>query len=276
MRRRRSSTRSSSRGSILRSVLLVAALLAAPANAADVVLPPAGGQYDSQLGGAYDPPAGTLIVSRDRSEPPAAGLYNICYVNAFQTQPQETGWWRANHPDLLLQHDGTLVEDANWPGEILLDTGTPEKRADLLAIVGNWIDQCARDGYDAIEADNLDTYSRSAGALSIDDNLEFAAALIQRAHASGLAFGQKNGAELGARGKAIGFDFAIVEGCQVYDECDAYTDVFGRYVLEIEYTDTDASYFDAACAARGHHISVIRRDRNLTMADEPSYFYQTC
>lgn len=274
------STRSCSRALTLRNLALAAAalliILAGPVVAHDVALPPAGGQYDSQLGGAYEPPAGTLIVSRDRMDPPVPGLYNICYVNAFQTQPQETEWWLTNHPDLLLRHDDALAEDPNWPGEILLDTSSAAKREGLVAIVGGWIDQCAQDGYDAIEADNLDTYSRSSGALSIADNLSFAAALTDRAHALGMAFGQKNGAELEARGKAIGFDFAIVESCQVYNECGGYIDVFGRHVLEIEYTDTDAAYFDAACAGQGHQISVIRRDRNLTIPGEPSYFYQTC
>jgi hypothetical protein len=251
-------------------------LAGSQAAALDVGLPPAGGQYDSQLGGAYEPPPGTLIVSRDRSEAPAPGLYNICYVNAFQTQPQETAWWMENHPDLLLHRGEVLAEDPNWPGEILLDTSTENKRKLLAAIVGEWIDQCAADGYDAIEADNLDTYSRSRDALSIEDNLAYAGLLIDRAHGLGLAFAQKNGGELGARGKATGFDFAIVESCQVYDECDGYVGVFGAHVLAIEYTDTDAGHFENNCAARGRQISVIRRDRNLTMPGEASYFYQTC
>ena len=270
-------TRSFLKASTLHSLaatLLVAMSL--PAAAQGIALPPAGAQYDSQLGGAYAPPSGTRIVSRDREESPASGLYNICYVNAFQTQPQESNWWIANHPSLLLQRNGQYIGDPNWPGEILLDTSTPAKRTELLAIVCGWIELCARDGYDAIEADNLDTYSRSDGALSTDDNLAFAAELIARAHGLGLAFGQKNSAEMGHRGKAVGFDFAIVESCQVYDECDDYTSVFGANVIEIEYTDTDASYFEAACAERGHEISVIRRDRNLTIPGKPSYFYRTC
>ena len=273
-------TSSSLRASPLRDRLTIAVAILAIASAATaqetVRLPPAGGQYDSQLGGAYDPPPGTLIVSRDRAEPAAPGLYNICYINAFQTQPQETDWWLAQHPDLLLRHDGALVEDPNWPGEILLDTSTEAKRTALAAIVTGWIDQCAEDGYVAIEADNLDTYARSGDALSIADNLAYAGMLIGHAHDLGLAFAQKNAGDLGATGRAAGFDFAIVESCQVYGECADYTTVFGRLVLEIEYTDTDASYFDIACRERGRQISVIRRDRNLTIPGEPSYFYQTC
>lgn len=271
--------RSCSRGSNLRSLRALAALLllVLPANAASVVLPPAGALYDSQLGGAYPPPAGVAIVSRDRAAPAAAGLHNICYINAFRTQPQETVWWTENHPDLLLTDaSGNYVEDPNWPGEILLDTSTAAKRDGLFAIVQQWIAGCADAGYQAIEADNLDTYSRSNDALSVEDNLAYAKALSDYAHSLGLAFGQKNSGELGGRGKAAGFDFAIVESCQVYDECGDYIAVYGRHVLEIEYTDTDAKFFEMACAAHGEKISVVRRDRNLTMAGEKSYFYQTC
>lgn len=277
-RRHGRANRAAGNSARLRAAIVITLLMWAGNQAAafGVRLPPAAGQYDSQLGGAYAPPSGTQIVSRDRAATSEPGLYNICYVNAFQTQPQETAWWMANHPDLLLRQGSRLVEDPNWAGEILLDTSSAEKREALAAIVGAWIEQCAADGYNAIEADNLDTYSRSNNALDIDDNLAYAALLIDRAHAHGLAFAQKNGGELGSRGKAAGFDFAIVESCQVYDECDAYMDVFGAHVLAIEYTDTDASHFQTSCAARGRQISVIRRDRNLTMPGEPSYFYQTC
>lgn len=270
--------RSCSRVSNLRKTLALSAILFATAGSAaqSITPPPAGGRYDSQLGGAYDPPAGTVIVSRDRADPPAPGLYNICYVNAFQTQPQETDWWTATHPDLLLRRNGIPVEDANWPGEVLLDTSSTEKRAGLLAVVGQWIAQCAADGYDAIEADNLDTYSRSGKALTIADNLAYARDLADLAHSLDLAFGQKNGAELGPRGRQVGFDFAITESCQVYAECQDYAAVFGRHVLAIEYTDTPTSAFDDNCAARGDEISVIRRDRNLTTPDDPAYFYQAC
>ena len=242
-----------------------------------VELPPAGGQYDSQLGGAYPPPDGTAIVSRDRTEPPAPGLYNICYVNAFQTQPSETAWWQDQHPDLLLRRaDGTLVEDPNWPGEIILDTSTSAKRTALSAIVADWITGCATAGYQAIEADNLDTYSRSDDLLTPADNLAYAATLIEIAKSQGLAFGQKNGIELLDKPNLPHFDFAIVEGCEVYDECDAYSEAYGRHVLEIEYTDTDPAFFAAACQNRGGTTSIILRDRGLQPPDSLDYTYRTC
>jgi hypothetical protein len=237
---------------------------------------PAGAPYDSQLGGAYSPPTGVLIVSRDRLEAPAQGLYNICYVNVFQTQPSETDWWIKTHPELLLRQGTGWMEDPNWPDEILLDLSTDEKREALVSIIGPWIDKCADDGFDAIEADNLDTYSRSDGALTIKDNLALAQMLVERAHERGMTFGQKNGAELGDQGKAIGFDFAIVESCEVFEECQAYESIYGRYVLEIEYTDTSRRFFERACAARGFSASVILRDPRLQPVGSSEYYYAAC
>jgi hypothetical protein len=273
---RRMSTRSCSRGSTLRCASAIAVVLSVTVPAvpgAEVRLPPAGAAYDSQLGGAYEPPAGVQVVSRDREEPPAPGLYNVCYVNAFQTQPQDAQWWLDNHSDLLLHADGAPLEDPNWPGEYLLDTRAGPA---LMAIVEPWITGCADAGFDAIEADNLDTYSRSLGLLGIEDNLAYAQLLIAAANEAGLSMAQKNGGDLGSRGREIGFDFAIVESCQLYDECGLYTDVFGDLVFEIEYTDTDPAAFTTACQLRGNQISVILRDRGLSMPGVESYFYQTC
>src|SRR5258706_11248943 len=42
-----------------------------------VVTPPANGKADYQLGGAYTPPAGGTIVSRDRTAAAAARLYHL-------------------------------------------------------------------------------------------------------------------------------------------------------------------------------------------------------
>ncbi len=256
--------------------LFAFALAALPVGAQEIRLPPAGGQYDSQLGGAYPPPPGALVISRDREAAPAPGLYNICYINAFQTQPQDANWWRYNHPNLLLTRDGQVVEDPNWPGEYLLDTTSPENRAALLAIVGDWIEGCARDGFDAIEADNLDTYSRSDGAITIANNLAFARDFITLAHSLDLAAAQKNGSDLGKRGREAGFDFAITESCAVFDECGGYQSVFGRQIFDIEYADTPRHHFDAVCAQPGRKFSAILRDRNLTSPADPSYIYGAC
>jgi hypothetical protein len=116
------------------SPLLVASDCASAS--ADVTPPPANGPFDYQLGGAYPPPAGTRIVTRDRTDSPQPGVYSICYVNAFQTQPGELRWWRARHRSLLLRRHGREVHDPGWPGEVLLDTSTARNRAGLASSGG--------------------------------------------------------------------------------------------------------------------------------------------
>lgn len=136
------------------------------------------------------------VVSRDRGDRPAPGVYSVCYVNAFQAQPGELSRWRARDPGLLLRDgDGGLVVDDEWD-EALLDTSTAAKREALAEVVGAWIDDCAERGFRAVEPDNLDSVERSDGLLTPADNAAFARLLASRAHAAGLAVAQKNTTEL--------------------------------------------------------------------------------
>ncbi|MEZ5194003.1 MAG: hypothetical protein R2734_16945 [Nocardioides sp.] len=80
---------------MLRALALVLVLLLiAPAASADPVLPPTGTDFDYQLGGNAPLPDHVGIVVRDRKAAPAASAYNVCYVNAFQTQSDEKRFWR--------------------------------------------------------------------------------------------------------------------------------------------------------------------------------------
>ncbi len=221
-----------------------------------VLLLPATG-VDYQVGGAYPLPAGVGIVARDRTDAPAIGAYNICYINAFQTQPGTLAWWRDK--GLVLP-----VKDRAW-GEWLLDTRKPRA---LAKIVGRWIDGCAAAGFQAVEPDNLDSWTRSDGLLTRADNVRYAKLLIRRAHAAGLAIAQKNAASLAKRKL---FDFAVVEQCQRYAECDRFTRAYGDQVIEIEYRRRD---FDAACAARS--IPIVYRDLMLRTPTQRGYRYAQC
>jgi hypothetical protein len=247
---------------------------AAVANA--VLAPPAHASFSYQIGGAFPAERGIRIVDRDRQAQPLAGLYNICYVNAFQAQAGQRRWWRTHHPDLLLFRNGHAIVDRQWH-EQLLDTSTAAKRTALARIVGGWITGCARAGFQAIEPDNLDSWDRSAGALTVRDNLALAALLIARAHRVGLAIAQKNAAAVAHGGRGLGFDFAIAEECQVYSECGAYLRAYGSEVIEIEYPDNGGkANFAAACRARGDRISIVYRDRDVTPAGRPGYLEQHC
>jgi hypothetical protein len=236
-----------------------------------VALPPADAPFDYQLGGAYDPPAGTEVVVRDREAAPAAGLYNVCYVNAFQTQEHELAWWEGHHPDLLLSDDDGYVVDGTW-NEVLLDISSARQREALADVVGAWIDGCGADGFDAVEADNLDSYTRSDDLLRADAAAAFAMLLTERAHAAGLAIAQKNDADLAPRGPSLGFDFAVAEECNRWAECDAFTEAYGDSVLVIEYRAAD---FATGCA-EWPDLSIVHRDLDVRPAGSDGYVHDAC
>ncbi|MFD6286161.1 endo alpha-1,4 polygalactosaminidase [Streptomyces sp. NPDC060205] len=234
-----------------------------------VRLPPVPDGFDYQIGGAYTPPSGVGIVARDRTADPAPGLYNICYVNGFQAQPDEQDDW----PDDLLLRDerGEVVIDADWD-EALLDIGTPAKRKRVAARVDQWIDGCAKKGFDAVEPDNYDSYTRSDGLLTADDAVSFIKLLSERAHARGLAIAQKNTVELADRRGRAGLDFAVVEECGAYDECGAYADAFDDRAVVVEYTDKG---FKKALAGFGDRLSIVRRDLQVSTPDSDDYVRET-
>ncbi|WP_369393910.1 endo alpha-1,4 polygalactosaminidase [Streptomyces sp. CG1] len=232
---------------------------------AAVRLPPRGAGFDYQIGGAYPPPKGVRIVSRDRSDSPAPGLYNICYVNAFQAQPEERSSWPA---DLLLRDaHGTAVIDEDW-NEALLDIGTPAKRERVAQRVNQWIDGCAHKGFDAVEPDNYDSYTRSHRLLSAADATAFMTLLSRHAHARHLAIAQKNTAELAGARKRAGLDFAVTEECGQFDECGVYAKAFDDRVVDIEYTDTGLR---SALAHWSNRLSIVRRDRDVSTPGSKGY-----
>jgi hypothetical protein len=241
-------------------------------DASTFTLPPSNAGLDYQLGGVYPPAMAVGIVSRDRTAKPAAGLYNICYVNGFQAQPDENTFWLDQHPDLVLRDaEGAPVIDPEWD-ELLLDISNADKRMRLLAIEAPWIADCARDGFAAVEIDNLDTYARSGRRLTQDHAVAFMQLLSAEAHRHGLAIAQKNAGEIVARRSEMGTDFVVSEECAHYDECDVYMKAYGEHVLLIEYVRAD---FDRACRQYPDY-SVVLRDRQLVPKDRPGYLYEGC
>ncbi|MDO8392371.1 MAG: endo alpha-1,4 polygalactosaminidase [Actinomycetota bacterium] len=227
-------------------------------------LPPAGAAFDYQLGGDAPLPAGVTVVARDweGGTPPGGGVYAICYVNAFQSQP-EVEW-----PAEVV----TEFEDPAWPGEFVIDLSTAASRGRALQRAREMIETCAAKRFDAVEFDNLDTFSRFEDLpFGQAETVRYATALVNAAHDTGLAAGQKNTAEL--LGAPIGFDFAVVEQCGEYDECAAFQQAYGDQVLAIEYT---AEGLATACAVLGPNASVVLRDLGLSTPLDPGYVYSTC
>jgi hypothetical protein len=222
---------------------------------------PLGTDFDYQLGGVADVPDNVGIVARDRKAQPLGDLYNICYVNGYQSQPDERGFWR-KRMNLVLRRDGKPVVDEAW-GEWLLDIRTDTKRRALARIVGRWTQKCADDGFDAVEYDNLDSFNRSHGLIKRRHSVAFARLLVKAAHDADLAVGQKN--TVGLDGTKLGFDFAVAEECGRYRECQGYVDSFGSNVLVIEYRQRD---FDWTCERFADQLPIVLRDRALSPGGE--------
>ncbi|MFC4031257.1 endo alpha-1,4 polygalactosaminidase [Streptomyces polygonati] len=266
-----------SRGRWIAAVAATAAAMAlpllspAPAGAAGPVTPPpAHAGFDYQIGGAYTPPAGVSVVSRDHDASPAAGLYTICYVNAFQTQEGAEGEWDA---DLLLHNaKGKVVKDPDWD-EAVLDIRTAGNRQRIADTVDGWIDGCAAKGFQAVEPDNFDTFDRFPGYLTQAEAEAYIRLLSAHAHSKGLAIAQKNTAELSGDHAANGLDFAIAEECADYSECGSYTAAYGNEVIVIEYT---AKGLTKACGGYGGTLSIVRRDVDVVPLGTGGYVRQTC
>lgn len=247
-------------------VVLASLVMASPVSggAADAESPPrvpilpSNVDVDYQLGGGSAPAKRVGVVTRDRKESPVPGRFSICYVNAFQTQPGEKRLWR-RHPDLVLRRAGRPVSDPLWPQEWILDLRTPATRRALAAMMDRWIAGCARKGFDAVEFDNLDTWTRFGPELRRSHAIAYARLLVRSAHRHGLAAGQKNWVEW--NGRSVGFDFAVAESCGRWRECRGYSAHYGTRWFAVEYRRAD---FNRACRAVGSQVAVVLRDRALS------------
>ncbi|MER5432161.1 endo alpha-1,4 polygalactosaminidase [Streptomyces sp. NPDC002588] len=256
-------------------VAVAAAVVSAPlstptASAVTVTPPPKHVGWDYQINGGYTPPAGVKVVSRDHEDQPAQGMYNICYVNAFQAQEGAEGDW---DDDLLLRDgDGEVVSDEDW-NEAILDIRTDAKRKRIAAQVNTWIDDCAAKGFNAVEPDNYDAFTRFGDYLNADQAEAFMKLLSAHAHEKGLAIAQKNTLELASDRTSVGLDFALVEECGEWEECGEFAEAFDDNVLVVEYT---AKGLSQACSEWGSTLSIIRRDAQVLPKGESGYLRQTC
>ncbi|MDH6490567.1 endo alpha-1,4 polygalactosaminidase [Streptomyces sp. SAI-127] len=237
---------------------------------AAVTLPPKHVPWDYQIGGAYPPATGVRVVSRSYEDAPAPGLYNICNINAYQAESDAETDWDA---DLLLRDaDGKVVHDTDWD-EAVLDIRTAAKRERIAARLDTWIDACAAKGYQAVEPDNYDSFTRFPSYLKAAQAEALMKRLAAHAHAEGLAIAQKNTAELVSDRASLGLDFAIVEECAEYDECGEFADAFDDNVLMVEYTKKGLT---TACATWSSTLSVVRRDEEVEPEGADGFLRETC
>jgi hypothetical protein len=234
------------------------------AKTTSVKLPPAKATWHYQLQGKVRPSA-ARVNDVDGFDTPASfaahlrarGGYSICYVNA--------GAWENWRPDRHRFPEAVLGRPNGWPGERWLDI----RRLDVIGpIMRDRLKRCRSKGFDAVEPDNVDGYANRSGfALSAGDQLTYNRFLARTARRLGLAVGLKNDL-VQAKALEPRFDFAVVEQCFAYDECDLarpFTRV-RKAVFEVEY-DLPRSKFCGA--ARRLRLNAIRADQDLAGATRP-------
>ena len=248
-------------------------------------LPPPNATFDYQIGADYRPAPDVTVLTRDWFlGTPAGGRYSVCYVNAFQTQDESAGVdrpdERSNWPRKLVLR--ALGDDPEWGGEYLVDIRSARQRRRAAAWVQPMIETCARKGFEAVEYDNLDSWTRFDGSpleprvpFGRGDAVAYAERLADRAHALGLAVAQKNTPSLTRREarRRIGFDFVVAEECARYRECGRYRALYGDRMIAIEYRLRD---FRRACRTVGGRVSVVLRDRGVTTPRSASHRYAAC
>ncbi|MBA2517717.1 MAG: endo alpha-1,4 polygalactosaminidase [Solirubrobacterales bacterium] len=243
----------------LLAVAAVATGTVAPQLVARPVAPPrepVEGPWQLQVQGKVDVCFLLILVDLDGDATSAATVralhdasrYVICYIDAGSYEN-----FRVDHARFPRSVKG---RPNGWPGERWLDI----RRLDILApILKARMRTCARKGFDAVDPDNVDGYANKTGfGLSRADSLRFTRWLARTAHGLGLSVGLKNALEL-VPSLAPRFDFAVVEQCFQYDECERLAPFLQRSkpVYVVEYEGSYATLC-AKAAALGVHLTLAQ------------------
>lgn len=247
---------------VLTSAVLLLSAAAVPART-ETWVPRQNLRFDVQFTKPFDldRPADLLELDLFDTEPStiavlkARGVRLACYVNA--------GAWERWRPDAGRFPSEILGKDyQGWPGERWLDI----RRIDLLApLLEARLDLCREKGFDTVEADNVNGYQNDTGfALSAEDQLAFNRWLAAAAHARGLSIGLKNTGLLADR-LVADFDWALVESCYRYNECQLFVPFrrAGKAVFVIEYTTNRRQQNRYCTLARNDGYGLIFKKRKL-------------
>jgi hypothetical protein len=215
---------------------------AGPASAARWAPKPTTAPWQWQLQGRIDVSIPAKVYEVDGFETPrrtVARLHRlgrrvICYL--------DVGAWESYRPDAddyprrALGHAYSGYPDERW-----LDI---RAIAALAPILRKRFDLCRRKGFDAVEPDNLAGYENRTGfPLSGADQLRFNRWVAREVHRRGMSVALKNDPGQ-VRSLLRDFDFAVVEECFEYDECEKFSPFIdaGKAVYSAEYEGSSAGY----------------------------------
>lgn len=247
----------------MRALVVICALLmvTAPATSKEnaVRRPPATARWQYQLQGTIDVSNPARIFDVDGQSTGAStvarlhrtGRYVVCYISAGSYEE-----WR---PDAARFPAVVLGRPNGWKGERWLDI---RQRKLLAPIVRARMDMCKAKGFDAVDPDNVDGYNNRTGfALTAADQLAYNRFLADAAHARGLSVGLKNDLRQ-VPALVHRFDFAVVEQCFEYEECDKLAPFLraGKSVVDIEYRGSRPGFCPLA---RDLGINALRKHPDL-------------
>ena len=197
--------------------------------------PTVGLAWQWQLSGDIDTSYDVDVYDIDLEETPqsvidalhADGVKVVCYISA--------GSWEDWRSDADAFPQDSLGKDyEGWPGEKWLNVAQYQLFADVMLAR---LDSAVEKKCDAIEPDNIHGYQEDTGfEITYADQLRYNRWLAQEAHKRGLAIALKNDGEQ-TKDLIEYYDFAIVEECFQWGECDSYS-LFvkeGKAVLGVEY-----------------------------------------
>ncbi|KAJ5069927.1 putative alpha-14 polygalactosaminidase [Anaeramoeba ignava] len=150
--------------------------------------------------------------------------------------------WRPDAGDFPTEAIGNKL--SGWAGEKWLDTTNSEVRT----IMTQRMDLAVSKGFDGIDCDNVDAgfasnpYQLTGFYLNSSTALDYLSFISQQANSRGLLRGLKNCASVSNTTQVRNwFDFAVVESCFVWDECDYFFGFLqdGKAVFDAEYLGQD-------------------------------------
>jgi endo-alpha-1,4-polygalactosaminidase (GH114 family) len=179
----------------------------------------------------------------------------ICYISVGSYED-----WR---PDAGLFPASVLGKKySGWPGERWLDI----RQIDIIGpIMLDRLDECISKGFDAVEPDNMDSFSNRTGfPITYEDQLKYNLWLAREAHARGLSIGLKNTPEMAVELEPF-YDWAITEDCFSEGWCEEMIPFirYGKPVFAAEYTDTGVTLDEICPQAELLGISLIYKNREL-------------
>jgi hypothetical protein len=199
-----------------------------------------------QLQGTIDTRVAASVYDVDGFETPAKvvrrlhrlGRHVVCYL--------DVGSWESYRPDAASFPQSVIGRRyEGFPDERWLDV----RRFHLFAgALEHRFDICAHKGFDAVEPDNVAGWENKTGfPIGAAAQLRFNRWVAGQVHTRGMAIALKNDSRQ-VRQLLGAFDFAIVEECFQYDECDSYKPFVkqGKAVFEAEYELEPSRYCDAA------------------------------